>query len=86
MTRLLVAVYFIETGLLLMVSPWTQWWYRNYFADSVPAIRWFLMSSNAWMIVVGTGAVTALAGAADLYRAFFRRARRSRQLSPSPDA
>ena len=33
MTRLLVAVYLIETGLLLMVSPWTEWWRTNYFAD-----------------------------------------------------
>jgi hypothetical protein len=83
MTRLLVAVYLIETGLLLMVSPWTEWWRRNYFADIVPAIRWFMLSRSAWVIVVTTGAITMLAGAADLYRLFFRRADRTQATAAS---
>jgi hypothetical protein len=73
MTRVLVAVYLIETGLLLVVSPWTPWWYRNYFAETVPAVRSFMLSRAAWWIVVSTGALTTVAGAADLYRAFARR-------------
>jgi hypothetical protein len=83
MTRLLVAVYLIETGLLLMVSPWTEWWRTNYFAETVPAVRWFMVSRGAWMIVVTTGAITMVTGAADLYVAFIRRARRAASAAAS---
>lgn len=68
-----MAAYLIETGLLLMVSPWTSWWYRNYFADTYPAVRWFMLSRGAWMVVASAGALTALAGIVDLYFAFARR-------------
>src|SRR5436190_208431 len=35
MTRLLVAVYLIEAGLLLVAAPWTVWWQQNFFVDLV---------------------------------------------------
>jgi hypothetical protein len=79
----LVAAYLIETGLLLMVSPWTSWWHRNYFADTIPTIRWFMLSRWAWAFVAAAGALTAIAGLADLYRAFSRRPQAARSAGAS---
>ena len=82
MTRLLVALYFIETGLLLVVAPWTEWWAQNYFADLVPAIRAFLSTDAAVVTVVAAGALTAIAGVGDLHTLLFRRVR---EPMPAPE-
>ena len=83
MTRLLVALYLIETGLLLVVAPWTTWWRRNYFADVVPVIRAFLATDAAVIVVVAAGAITTIAGVSDLHGLLFRRWR-SRVAAPDP--
>ena len=49
MTRLLVAIYLIEAGLLLVAAPWTVWWQQNFFADVAPWLRPFM----ATMVVRG---------------------------------
>ena len=72
---MLVAIYLIETGLLLVVAPWTTWWRRNYFAEIVPAIRTFLAADAAVVLVVMAGALTAIAGVSDLHALLFRRLR-----------
>jgi hypothetical protein len=72
-TRLLVALYFLETGLLLVVAPWTDWWRRNYFAEIWPAVRSFLDSDAAVVVVVAAGVVTAIVGVGDLHVLLFRR-------------
>ena len=58
-----------------MVAPWTSWWRRNYFAEVVPAIRTFLASDAAVVLVVAAGALTAIAGVSDLHALLFRRLR-----------
>jgi hypothetical protein len=65
-TRLLVAIYFIETGLLLIVVPWTEWWQRNFFADYLPWLQPVMAWPAIRAVVVATGLVTALAGLSDM--------------------
>jgi hypothetical protein len=76
MTRLLFALYLIEIGLLLVVSPWTSWWSRNYFADLVPVVGWIMATTEARVSVVVTGVVTAAIGVTDLHHVIVRRIER----------
>lgn len=61
-----VAVYLVETGLLLAVSPWTVMWQHNYFAAAVPALADLMNMTSIRGGVVTAGIVTALAGMKDL--------------------
>ena len=60
LTRLLFAIYFIETGLLLIVGPWTEWWSRNLFAQLLPWLQLVMASSLTRL------AVNVLAGHIDI--------------------
>jgi hypothetical protein len=76
LTRILVAVYLIESGLMLTASPWmTTWWRHNYFAERSDAVRAFMVSDRGWMLVVGVGLLSIIGGVVDLYGTFARRAR-----------
>ena len=66
MSRLLVAAYLIEAGVLLVLAPWSGLWERNYFAAALP---WL----GLWMAVTGMGLVTARGGLRDLVSAFMLR-------------
>jgi hypothetical protein len=61
-TRLLVAAYFIEAGLLLVLAPWTTWWHRNYFADLAPWLSGVMATMPARVAFMAAGLITALAG------------------------
>ena len=52
-TRLLVAAYLVEAGLVLTVAPWTAFWDRNYFAHALAA-----GSGRGWRNAYVRGAVT----------------------------
>ena len=74
-TRLLFAAYFLEAGLILIVAPWSGFWDRNFFAESVPALEHVLASPFARGAVSGVGAITAIAGLSELAAAFLVRRR-----------
>ena len=74
-TRLLFAAYFIEAGLILVVAPWSGFWDRNFFAESVPALEHILASPFARGAVSGVGAITAVAGLTELSAVFLMRRR-----------
>ena len=82
-TRLLFAAYFLEAGLILIVAPWSAFWDRNFFAAAVPALDGLLDSPFARGAVSGIGAITAIAGLAELAAVFLtrRRAERPRDTS-----
>ena len=61
--RLLFAAYFLETGLILVVMPWSSFWDRNLFIVALPAVERFLGSPYA------RGAVS-VAGVLELAAAF----------------
>ena len=65
-TRVLFAAYFIESGLILVVAPWSPFWERNVFAEYLPALAPFLDSPFVRGAVSGIGAITALAGLAEV--------------------
>ncbi len=65
-TRVLFAAYFLEAGFILVVAPWSAFWERNFFAASAPALQPLLENAFVRGAVSGIGAVTALAGLAEL--------------------
>jgi hypothetical protein len=70
MTRLLFAAYFIESGLVLIVAPWSPFWDRNVFGARLPLLGWLLSNLFVRGAVSGIGGVTALAGVAELASLF----------------
>ena len=65
-TRLFLAIYFVEAGLLLIVGPWTTWWDQNFFADSLPWLNRAMDGDAARFVVASAGIATAVAGLSDL--------------------
>lgn len=49
-----------------MVAPWSPFWERNVFAEYLPALAPFLDSPFVRGAVSGIGAITALAGLAEV--------------------
>ena len=70
---MLLAAYFLEGGIILIVAPWSAFWDRNFFAAAVPALDAVLSSPYARGAVSGVGLITGLAGLAELGGAFASR-------------
>lgn len=70
LTRLLFAAYFLESGLILLVAPWSSYWDINRFVNASSALSGLLASAYARGAVSGIGAVTAIAGIFELAAAF----------------
>ena len=68
--RLLFAAYFLETGLILVVMPWSTFWDRNIFVATLPVVERLLASPYARGAVSGVGVITAIAGVLELAAAF----------------
>ncbi|HVT48611.1 MAG TPA: hypothetical protein VHD57_12530 [Vicinamibacterales bacterium] len=64
-TRLLLAAYFFEAGLLLIVAPWTLWWWRNVFAFVWPWVGAVMAYQAVRVAVSAVGVIVALAGIAE---------------------
>jgi hypothetical protein len=47
----------VEVGLLLVLIPWSRFWERNYFADIVPAIRFWITNNYVRGAVSGLGLI-----------------------------
>jgi hypothetical protein len=71
--RLLVAAYFVEAGLLLVVAPWTTSWEHNYFGTWWPPLGAWMANEFVRGGVSGVGVITAVAGLRDLTGAIFSR-------------
>jgi hypothetical protein len=79
LTRILFAAYFLEAGLILVVAPWSGFWDRNLFFSSVPGLAQTLASPFARGAVSGVGAITVIAGLAELSGVVSRRNRSSHE-------
>ena len=67
MRRLLIIALLIELGLLLIVIPWSAYWERNYFAQTVAGRqRARDQQLRARRASPGLGAVNLVAALADL--------------------
>jgi len=63
---LLFVAYFFEVGLLLIVLPWSEFWERNYFAQSWPMLRPFVNNSFVRGGISGLGFINLLVGVSEL--------------------
>lgn len=73
MSRLLLVALFLETGFVLIVVPWSSFWDRNYFAESLPLLDAVLSNNYVRGAVSGLGVVNVAAGIAELFSALMAR-------------
>jgi len=78
-TRLLLAAYFLEAGLVLIVAPWSSFWEHNFFLTRLPGLARILSSPFVRGGISGIGAITALAGLAELGGLFASRGAKARR-------
>jgi len=58
--------FFLETGLLLVILPWSSFWSRNYFVAHWPPLAAWLVNDFVRGAVSGLGSVNIAAGIVDL--------------------
>ncbi len=66
LSRLLYIAYFLEVGLILVFVPWSAFWERNYFAESLPLLQAIVKNNFVRGAVSGIGVLNLVAGLADL--------------------
>ena len=66
LSRLLYIAYFLEVGLILVFVPWSAFWDRNYFAESLPLLQMIVKNNFVRGAVSGIGVLNLVAGLADL--------------------
>lgn len=66
MSRLLLALYLLEAGLLLVLAPWSRFWDRNYFSAYFPALGEMLGHPYVKGAVTGIGLVSLAAALMEL--------------------
>ena len=81
MMRLLLGVFFLEVGLVLLVVPWSVYWERNYFADTIPLLHAVITNSFFRGAVSGLGLVNLAAAVAEVVALFAARRGHARMLS-----
>jgi hypothetical protein len=72
--RLLLVALFLEIGFLLVVMPWSAFWDRNYFVQSLPVVAVLLTNNFVRGGVTGLGLVNLYLGFSELVRALSARA------------
>jgi hypothetical protein len=71
--RLLLTAFFLETGAVLLLAPWSQFWDRNYFAQSLPFIHALMINNFVRGAVSGLGIVNMGAAVAEIHAFFSER-------------
>jgi hypothetical protein len=64
--RLLIVGFFFEIGFALLIVPWSAFWDRNYFAETVPAIHTIITNNFVRGAVSGLGLVNLVSGLGEL--------------------
>ena len=76
----------LETGLLLVLIPWSAFWERNYFVEWSAALNTVLTSNYTRGAISGLGLVNVWAALAELADMFGRSASgRSSETDPQSD-
>src|SRR5688500_15348975 len=73
MRRLLQIVFFFEVGFVLALVPWSQYWERNYFADSLPLLHEIITNNFVRGAITGLGLVNLAVGVLELISVFIAR-------------
>ena len=66
MSRLLLVALFLEVGFVLLVVPWSAFWDRNYFADSLPLVAAIISNNFVRGAVSGIGLINLVVGVVEL--------------------
>lgn len=66
LTRLLLFAYFLESGLVLLIAPWSAFWERNFFVERLPGLGTIMTNHFVRGAVSGIGAVCLGAAFAEL--------------------
>jgi hypothetical protein len=72
-SRLVLVIFFLEVGLVLALAPWSAYWDRNYFAETMPAVRAFITNNFVRGGITGLGLINICAAVADLVSLFASR-------------
>jgi hypothetical protein len=72
-SRLLLVALFLEAGFVLLVVPWSAFWDRNYFAESMPLIDAVISNNYVRGAVSGLGVVNIAAGVVELFSLLMER-------------
>ena len=78
MRRLLLAAYFFEVGLLLVLVPWSSFWNHNALLEAVPLLHRLTRSAYVRGSVSGLGLVNLGLCLAELWGAWAGVRRRTR--------
>ena len=73
MRRLFVATLFLWAGFLLILVPWSVFWDRNYFAQTLPALQALMDNNYVRGGISGLGLVNVYFGLAELVSAITSR-------------
>jgi hypothetical protein len=71
--RLLLTAFFLETGAVLLLAPWSQFWDRNYFAQGLPIVHDLMINNFVRGAVSGLGIVNMFAAVAEMHAFFSER-------------
>ncbi len=66
-SRLLLVALFLEVGFVLVVVPWSSFWDRNYFAESLPLVDAIISNNYIRGAVSGLGVINIAAGIVELF-------------------
>jgi len=72
-SRLVVVIFFLEVGLVLVLAPWSAYWDRNYFAETLPVIRAVITNNFVRGAITGLGIINILAALGELVGLFAAR-------------
>jgi hypothetical protein len=65
--RLLLVALFVELGLVLAIVPWSVYWDRNYFVESIPFLHGMLTNNFVRGAVSGLGVVNLVMAAVEMF-------------------
>jgi hypothetical protein len=71
--RLLMAAFFFEAGLVLLVVPWSVYWEQNYFVQALPAVQTLITNEFVRGAVSGLGLVNLFASLSEVWALFLSR-------------
>lgn len=66
LSRLLFVLFYLEVGFALLVVPWSMFWDRNYFAQTLPAVGSIITNDFVRGAVSGLGLVNIGVGISEL--------------------
>lgn len=64
----LVVTFCLEIGCFLLFFPWTQFWYTNYFASLLPALRMYWNNNYVRGAISGLGALNLYIAIVEIFR------------------